>query len=296
MKTRSLPIILFLFTALILSENAFAQDSTETKKHKWEWDWEFEGFDEWFNFRMPSISIGYGLTDLEHKKITDPFSDVNLIDLKLGHTERKTSRYSESLLKYSYDYLFLDHISSDLAGSSDNTGELNSKTWRVGFGHSKGFGYRMGQAAIIPYYTTSFEWSKLDFTNPATNSTDQHLLDRFEDGVRFGTSSEGGMKIVATSLVTLEVGYERTVVFERHLFWKWAGSGIIEAASQGLLDVFIKEIMKSSPAAGPVVYFVLKSALGYGIYELRQDKMNWPFKSSAPLSFDSFKFGLTFTF
>ena len=122
------------------------------------------------------------------------------------------------------------------------------------------------------------------------------MLDRFEDGVRFGTSSEGGLKIVATSLVTLEVGYERTVVFERHLFWKWAGSGIIEAASQGLLDVFIKEIMKSSPAAGPVVYFVLKSALGYGIYELRQDKMNWPFKSSAPLSFDSFKFGLTFTF
>ena len=139
MKTKSLPIIIFLFVALILSENAFAQDSTETKKHKWEWDWEFEGFDEWFNFRMPSISIGYGLTDLEHKKITDPFSDVNLIDLKLGHTERKTSRYSESLLKYSYDYLFLDHISSDLAGSSDNTGELNSKTWRVGFGHSKGY-------------------------------------------------------------------------------------------------------------------------------------------------------------
>jgi hypothetical protein len=296
MKTKSLSIILFLFTALLISENIFAQDSTETKKHHWKWDWQFDEFDEWFNFKMPSITVGYGLSNIEHKKITDSFSDVNLIGIKLGHTARKSSRYSENILKYGYDYLFLDYISSDLASSSGNTGELDSKTWRFGLGHSKGYGYKMGNAAIIPYYTYSFEWSTLDFTNSASNEADQHLLDRFSDGIRFGTSNEGGLKIVATSLVTLEAGYERTIVFERHLFWKWAGSGIIEAAGQGLLDVFIREIMKSSPAAGPVVYLVLKSALGYGIYELRQDKMNWPFKSSAPLSFDSFKFGLSFTF
>ena len=92
MKTKFLSIILFLFIGLLISENIFAQDSTETKKHHWKWDWEFDEFDEWFNFKMPSITVGYGLSDIEHKNITDPFSDVNLIDLKLGHTSRKPSR------------------------------------------------------------------------------------------------------------------------------------------------------------------------------------------------------------
>ena len=82
----------------------------------------------------------------------------------------------------------------------------------------------------------------------------------------------------------------------RHLFWKWAGSGIIEAASQGMLDHFIGKIGKSSPMALPIVSVILKSALSYGIYELRQEKMNWPFNSAAPLSYDQWKVGVTFNF
>ena len=298
MKTKSFTIILCLFVSFLISGSIFARDSTDTKKHDWKWDWEFDDFDEWINFgeKMPSISLGYGLTNIEDKRISESFADANLAYLKLGYTKRKTSKYAESILKYGYSGLALDYFSNELAGSSDNMNELNSKTWRFGFAHSNGYGYKMGSAAVIPYFGYSFEWSWLDFTNPALTAGDQNVLDRIEDGVRFGTSNAGGVKIVAASLITFDVSYERTIVFERHLFWKWAGSGIIEAASQGLLDAFINEIMKSSPSAGPVVYFVLKSALGYGIYELRQKKMNFPFKSAAPLSFDSFKFGVTFTF
>lgn len=80
------------------------------------------------------------------------------------------------------------------------------------------------------------------------------------------------------------------------MFWKWAGSAIIEAAANGVLDVFIKEIFKSSPSAGPIVFFILKSALGYGLYELRQEKMNWPFPSAPPIAMDNIKFGVTLTF
>ncbi|MCK7529451.1 MAG: hypothetical protein MZV64_73820 [Ignavibacteriales bacterium] len=44
------------------------------------------------------------------------------------------------------------------------------------------------------------------------------------------------------------------------------------------LDVFIKEVFKSSPSAGPIVFFILKSALGYGLYELTtgQDELAIP--------------------
>jgi hypothetical protein len=77
---------------------------------------------------------------------------------------------------------------------------------------------------------------------------------------------------------------------------KWAGSAIIELAAQGMLDYFIKRIGKSSPAALPIVNVLLKGALSYGLYELRQEKMNWPFPSAPPMSYDQWKVGLTFNF
>ncbi|MCH6574958.1 MAG: hypothetical protein IH795_07110, partial [Bacteroidetes bacterium] len=195
-----------------------------------------------------------------------------------------------------FKYLFLSYISSDLTGGSENQNELNFRNWRFGFAGSNGYGYKLCKSAIILYSSYSYDWTQVDFTDTADNELDQITMDRFEDGIRFGTSNDGGLKIVATSLISLDVNYQRSIVFERHLFWKWAGSAVIEAVANGLLDVFIKEIFQSSPQAGPIVNFLLKNALAYGIYELRQGEMNWPFSSTPPLSFDSFRFGVAFTF
>jgi hypothetical protein len=245
---------------------------------------------------MPTISLLYGITKVSNESITEPLSDANLLELQLGHTTRRMSNYADNILKYKYKYLFFSYISSDLTSGSENPNELNSKNWRFGFAGSKGYGYKLGEAAIILYSSYSYDWTKVDFTDEATNKEDQITMDRFEDGIRFGSSNDGGIRIVATSLLSFDVNYQRSIVFERHLFWKWAGSAIIEAAANGLLDVFIKEIFESSPQAGPIVNFLLKNALAYGIYELRQSDMNWPFTTTPPLSFDTFRLGATFTF
>ncbi len=298
MIAKLLFITAFLSSLLFFSVTLFAQDSTETEKDEWEWSWEFDELEQWIYFgrKMPTISMLYGISEVSNENISDPFSDANLLELQLGHTARKTSRYAENILKYKFKYLYLSYISSDLAGDSQNQDKLNSKNWRLGFAGSNGYGYKLGTAAIILYTSYSYDWTNVDFTNKATNESDQITMDRFEDGIRFGTSKDGGIKIVATSLISLDVNYQRSIVFERHLFWKWAGSAVIEAVANGLLDAFIKEIFKSSPVSGPIVNFLLKNALAFVIYELRQDKMNWPFPSTPPLSFDSFRFGATFTF
>jgi hypothetical protein len=288
-------ILLIVFSAGQL----IAQDSTETDEEwEWEWNWEFDEFEEWVMFgkRMPTISVSYGLPEFAHKKIAGEFAKTGAIELKLGHTTRRASKHAGKIIKYNYRYLFISNISSDLRGSSLSGNELNTKTWRFGFSGSTGFGYKFGNAAIIPYFTYSHDWTRVSFINTANSLNDQEIINRFDKSFRFGTSNEAGIRLMVTSLISLEAGYERAVIFERHLFWKWAGSGLIEIVSHSLLDVFIKEIFESSAAAGPVVYLILKSALGYGIYELRQEKMNWPFNSAPPLSIDSFKFGMTFTF
>ena len=292
-----LKIFLTVMLTLFWGTNILAQDSTKSKVH-WGWEWDFDEFNEWIQSteKLPTISLQYGFSNINHKDVSSEFIDPGLVELKLGYTARATSKYANYLSKYISQYLYISFISQDLSNQTTDTGKINSKTWRFGFSRSSGYGYKLGDAAVVPYFNSSLDWSRVNFINPEVNPDDLYRLNRFDKSFRFGTSNEGGIRIDATPLISIEAGYQRSIVFERHLFWKWAGSAIIELASQGLLDAFIREIFESSPAAGPVVYFLLKNALSYGLYELRQDKMNWPFSGAAPLSFDSFKFGATFTF
>ena len=110
---------------------------------------------------------------------------------------------------------------------------------------SSGYGYKLGESsAIIPYYSYTLNWSNINFGYPDTlpdTSKDIQTLNLYDESIRFGTSSEGGVRVKIINNLMLDAGYERSIVFERHLFWKWAGSAIIEVAAQGLLDGFIKE-------------------------------------------------------
>jgi hypothetical protein len=281
----------FSFTPLII-----AQDSTEADEG---WKWQWEDVEEWVDFwkKKPSISLHYGFSNISRKDVITPFANNNLIELKLGYTTRKNTRYAEYLNKHKYRYIFITNNSTKLAGGSETTRDIETSTWRFGFGRASGYGYKVGESAsVVPYFAYSMDWTRIDFGDDSLNANDERVKELYDGTFRFGSSNEAGIRFQATRLLTVEAGFERSIVFERHLFWKWAGSGIIELVAHGLLDAFLNEILESSPAAGPVVFFILKSALGYGLYELKQDKMNWPFTSAPPIAFDNIKFGMTFVF
>jgi hypothetical protein len=54
--------------------------------------------------------------------------------------------------------------------------------------------------------------------------------------------------------------------------------------------------MDSSPVAGPIMNFLLKGGYSYAFYKLKSEKMNWPFNTETPLTYETIKFGLTFSF
>jgi hypothetical protein len=290
--------ILLITLCLISTAALTAQDSTNTKK-SWEWEWdEFEDWIDWKS-KSPTISFHYGISDLSRKDLSTSFEDNALLELKLGYTSLRNSRYARFINNYRYNYLFFTKNSTELKGNSDSQNKIETDNWRIGFARSRGYAYKLGENAFItPYFTSSLDWTRIEYSKPDQTliATDEETLNMYDKTFRFGTSSEGGVRVQPAKFITLEAGYERSIVFERHLFWKWAGSGIIELAAQGSLDAFIREILKYSPEAGPVVYLILKSALGYALYELRQDKMNWPFNSASPIAFDNIKFGVTFIF
>jgi hypothetical protein len=260
-----------------------------------EFDWEFEAKE--FELRgSPTIAFGFGQPRISLNNFNSGFSNPNYPELKLGYTSIHESKYSDDVLRYRFNHIFLGNSFTKTNSNGSVSTDIRTDMWRFGFGWASGYGYDLGKSSIIPYHSTSMAWSRVQFKDALQNPSDAAFAERFDEAFRFGTGVEAGIRFKIIPLVSLDVSYERSIIFERHLFWKWAGSGIIEAAAQGMLDHFVGKIGKSSPAALPIVSVILKSALSYGIYELRQEKMNWPFNSAAPLAYDQFKVGMTFNF
>ena len=291
-------ILFFAGSTLLLAQEQ--KDSVDLD----DWDaWGEEDNHPDFNFDFdgfggkgkPTISLNYGLAELNHNNLSASFSDPNLIEAKFGYTHEDTLWSTSNILKARTNYLTIGNISNDIGGKS-TSGKIKTNSWRVELGWMKGYGYNLGMSAIIPYYYSSLSWTRIEVKDSLTNISDREILDRFNKSFRFGTTAEGGVRIKLIPNLAVEAGYERAVVFERHLFWKWLGSALIEQGGQWAVDAFVNEIGDSSPFAVPIVNFVLKNAVSYGMYELRKDKMNWPFESAAPLMYDQFKVGVTFIF
>jgi hypothetical protein len=293
LKNILLTLIILSFSTIIIR----AQDSTNTEKNKWKWHWEnlsdmFEG-----SLQRPTVTLDFGLSDIKRKDAVGKFAKNNLFELKVGYTSMKLTEYSPYITRYKYRNFYLSNNSTNLAGGKNKSDEISTNNWRFGYNETSGYGYKLGkESTITTYFTYSIDWTRMDFKDTAYYKADQRIFDLYDKSFRFGNSSEAGIKIQPVDFLMFDLGYERSQVFQRHLFWKWAGSSIIELASHGILDAFINEILKSSPKAGPVAFVLLKGALAYGIYELRSDKMNWPFKSAKPITYNNIKFGMTFMF
>ncbi|MBK6682757.1 MAG: hypothetical protein IPG53_23600 [Ignavibacteriales bacterium] len=88
-------------------------------------------------------------------------------------------------------------------------------------------------------------------------------MDQFNESVRFGNRFEGGLKFRVKESLEIGAGYQRSIIFPKHMFWYWAGSSIIEEIGQGLIDGFISHVTKASWRYSCCL-FSLKNALSYG--------------------------------
>ncbi len=261
-----------------------------------QWRWTMEGDSIWkeIHFR-PTIGLSYGFTATRLKNLSQTFADPRMLELKLGSLSQDSLSRDESIVSYDFHYLSIADISNDL-GNKGSGGELNADLWRVGPMWEKGYGYALGPSSLIGFNGNGLAWSRLDIKDGIISAADSGLLMPFDETIRFGTKTEGGIVFRIVPLVAVTAGYERSMVFPAHQFWKWLGSGALEVIGQGLIDKFVERILESSPAAAPIVSFALKNGFSYAFYELRKDKMNYPFDSSPPLMNDSYKVGVTFVF
>lgn len=301
-------LLLLASFMLLANYSLLAQDEDDSTGGRW-YSW---GEHEWFDWHFhgkPFIEVNYGFGMPKHKNITSKFADVGFAEIKLGHVSMDTY-YEQNVIEFEEKYVFASKLSTDLKSSSVAIDEMKSSLERFGFASRSGYGYKFGELEILPYHATGFAWSRLLMkTYPAQFYTvavppitydqavnDTDVLNLFHDAFRFGTVWEGGVRCDVSNVFSLNAGYEAAVIFPRHLFFYHLISFGIEEGALGLLDHFIDEVGDSSPHSVPVVNFVLKNGLSYLFYTLKKDKMNWPFDTAAPLTYETFNFGVTFTF
>ncbi|MFH1197274.1 MAG: hypothetical protein V1720_16365 [bacterium] len=268
-------------------------DEEEDFSDSWENDWNVDLWD-WYAYSSPTIELSYGLGEPKHKKFGSDFSKTGLAEIKLGYTTIDV--YEEDfLIELDERYIVFSNIATKLQ-SEKRDSNLDSDLWRFGFGKKTGYGYAMGFVSLIPYNDNAIIWSRLKMKEYPEQVNDTQILDRYNESFRFGSTTEGGVKLQLGSVLSLNAGYEGAVVFPRHLVWKYLGSAILEEIATGAVDHFIKDVIDESPAAGPIIYALLRNGISFAFYSLRRDDMNWPFATETPLTYETFKFGMTFTF
>lgn len=300
--------ILFIITLVFSYSPLFSlDDSLNVRPDDKEWnDYVFDnGLKDILNdsnsveFKRATIDLltGFSTPDYHKDFYTGDFEQIMSYELRLGFTDFRRIKRSTDILSYNYDYFYIGNALTDWTPDLAYNGKMRTDTWRFGFNNSKGYAYLLGEASNITlFHTDGIGWSKVSFLDPVPDTLSLNTIGAFSDSFRFGDHFEGGMKVRFGKNIGINAAFERAIVFPRHLFFYWMVSEIIEKASHGILNSFISEIRKSSPELVPVVYFVLKNALSYGLFELKKSKMNWPFNTTAPLMYDNFKVGLTFNF
>lgn len=291
---------------LILSTALEAQKRKRPSRRDW------DDFDDiaWLDIdrdATPFIEFSFGQPQFEIKNFNGNFAKSGMIGLKLGYSSN-FGYWEDYLLEREDHYLIAEYLSSDIASDNALLTEFDNNLWIFGIGKREGIGYDFEDFSFIPYIESNLIWGRLKTANtplaPIAGDTtvvngyndDINTINLYNEAFRFGTSNTVGMKLNIADFVDITGGYQFATIMPRHLVWKQLGSFAIETAGLALLDSFVEEITDSSPAAGPVMSALLKGAYMYAFYRLKQDKMNWPFTSEAPLSYETFNVGLTLTF
>jgi hypothetical protein len=262
----------------------------------------------WKNIR-PTIQLFYlrsvpSLLDEEHKDFRNPFkgefANGNAGEIKLGTVYQNMVKPDHGIAEYEFNGVFFKYMGPNEYMENDvDRDQYNLKLIQFGFSNTNGYGWQSKSSwfGIYLYTGSGLNWTNVSYTvETGGDESSNEALNTFDGDLRFGQTWESGLRMSLIGPLNIIGGYEQNIIFPRHLFWKWAVSGLIEGVGIGLLGAFSNWIMDEAPAAGPVVNWALKTGAYYILYKLRTEDMNWPFETAPPLVIDSWKIGLSLEF
>ena len=296
-RLRQTPVLILILSVLLLpvlssmlslpGNSAFAQAPAGGSKSMWSFLTE-GNFD-------PVVEGSYGYGMFGHTLFTGDLPTTATMSLKLGFREVKT--FKSWGKKLDERFLIGTYAKSSIPPGKEGAGGTTGEWWRVGTGQRSGYGWELGNQALIPYHQYSFDIGEPKFT-PGAGLTpgDSAILLRTAGDWRFGMSTEGGFDVELFSSIAASAGYEMSVIYPRVVFPKWFGSYLLLGSSIVVITNFAEEILKTSPFFGPILYFVLRNGVAYAFFYAFRGDMNWPFPSETPMMVQTLKLNVSIRF
>lgn len=246
------------------------------------------------SFRHPFIQVAVGNTAISLDKVSR-FEDDLAFGADLGFVRDRVVSNSGKINHQTYKGLYLTYLKAPDQAPATSTAEV----WRFGTRTMESYGYLFSEGKQAGIYfdaaLSPLSWYSIN-GGGLVDTFSGARFSRFEDALRFGESTVASVTLRATDNISFTAGFEWAQAYERHMFWYWAGSQAIEGITDRLAEFFVTAIGKSSPSALPVMHFILRNGVAMGFKALRQNEMNWPFTTAAPLNFKTYQIGARIIF
>jgi len=248
--------------------------------------------------KSPTFEILWGVNSptIHEDRFGGYFAETGLINVRLGQTGYRSLKVDTAVANYNFNYFGISNANIDFGSNLNNYRGIRTELWTISLGNQDGIGWRLGeQFTITPYSGGSLNFNFIDFIDSAQTIADQKVINRYGKSMRFGEQYEAGLVVRLNEYFNIKAEYGTSLVFPRMLFWKWALSGVVSGAAQGIASLFVEKIQERVPKVAPIANFVLMNAINYGMYEFRKKNMNWPANTEAPFAQEYYKIGLSIT-
>jgi hypothetical protein len=254
--------------------------------------------------KKPFLDVYYGNAQLSRQGMSGEISNTDIYGIAIGVKKEKEHKESDEVIIQDKNGISLTLGSAQDLQQSDSLFQGVSLTntnaldfWSLGFINGMGYGYQWGSSTLMLTVEDNTSWTSI---NPRTYSLMQgpadwqYIMD-FDGTMRLSSSMTSSLEFRVSNTVSLTGGYTWNQVMPRHLFWYWMGSEIIEGLAGNAVDRLIENFTEMSPKSQPVMHFVLKSAVLYGMKEMRRKYMNWPFETASPMNITYWNIGVGLT-
>jgi hypothetical protein len=254
--------------------------------------------------KKPFLDVYYGNAQISRQGMSGEISNTDIYGIAIGVKKEKEHKESDEVIIQDKNGISLTLGSAQDLQQSDSlfqgvylTNRNALDFWSLGLINGMGYGYQWGSSTLMLTVEDNTSWTSI---NPRTYSLMQspadwqYIMD-FDGTMRLSSSMTSSLEFRVSNTVSLTGGYTWNQVMPRHLFWYWMGSEIIEGLAGNAVDRLIENFTEMSPKSQPVMHFVLKSAVLYGMKEMRRKYMNWPFETASPMNITYWNIGVGLT-
>jgi hypothetical protein len=241
------------------------------------------------------IDLTYGTSTVNRQGFAEVADAMPSYRIRFG-TDNRRYYDGTGVMRSNRSGVSLDFLNADPFQGDNALGPKTRVTmWSLSLDNSTGFGYELGgDTRLVLSHGGGGMWGWLDRQSMAVTDT-QHVVD-FGRAMRFGERSTAGVQLQLSSAFSIDVNADWSLLYPRHMFLQWATSHIIEGVADGVVAALVTRVGLKSPAALPILHFLLRNGVAAGFKLLRTRDMTWPFDSAPALSVITYRVGFGMAF